>query len=542
MEQEGFPTELFAQTIPDVMVCPICQCVMRQAVTLMCQGSHKACEACCERWIKTQGASVTCPCCRQELIKPHFNRDPYFNSLIQQLAVHCPQPPCEWQGKLEDLARHQTHECSYREAQGTTPVCPAGRTRSPARTATSRSHRAQCPEALQTCPVPGCDAKVARCRLENHLATAPDPPHLARLQAATKAALDACRADLARSAAAQQHLQGVVDVLKKQLQQVAVLLANPPCCRDPATGSISLRAIRQKLEEHFGMDLSAIRDTIKEIVQRLVPQLFWALREALAELEMTHRTEVPPCPPSSQSPFFFAASDLKGLGQLEIVSRMGGSQCCFKARIIPSKTAGGVAAALPVVLKIAAGDYGLAAHQAAFAAGFAPALIACYRLPSLDPIPIPLRPHPAPTSTVSPPLLAAINSATAAAAAAAAAATRPSHVLVIMEELTDCQPWYALDPDLRLALAGPLKDAVARFHAEGWVHGDLRDINVGATMAPAPRLVIVDYDWSGPVGVATYPPFLNHEIGWPEGAVSGGLITRQHDDDWVEHLTFVARV
>ncbi|KAJ4455601.1 hypothetical protein PAPYR_9408 [Paratrimastix pyriformis] len=266
-------------------------------------------------------------------------------------------------------------------------------------------------------------------------------------------------------------------------------------------------------------------------------RLFWALREALAELEMTHRIAAPPCPPSSQDPFFFAASDLKGLGQLEIVSRMGGQ--CFKARIIPSKTAGGVAAALPVALKIVAGDYGVAAHQAAFVAGFAPALVACYQLPSLDPIPI--RPHPAPASTVSPLLLAAINSA-AAAATAATAATSPSHVLVIMEDLTDFRPWYALDPDLRLALAGPLKDAVARLHAEGWVHGDLRDINVGATMAPAPRLVIIDYDWSGPVGVATYPLFLNHEIGWPEGAVSGGLITREHDDDWVEQLTFVARV
>ncbi|KAJ4456888.1 putative p68 RNA helicase [Paratrimastix pyriformis] len=279
--QQGFPAELFVQAIPDVMVCPICQCVMRQAVTLMCRGSHKACEACCEMWVKKQG-KATCPCCRQELSGPHFNRDPYFNSLIQQLSVRCAQRPCEWQGKLEDLDRHQTQECSQREVgcshAGCPHRCPASalpahldgcgwkpepctgccqvmpRKDLPAHRATvcpameglcpdchqpcQRSaldaHRAQCPEAPLPCPVPGCDAQVARCRMEHHIATAA-PQHvicLGRLlvkgQAdleATKAALSETQRMLSQSTTAQQRMQTDLEVTKAALSETQKTLS-----------------------------------------------------------------------------------------------------------------------------------------------------------------------------------------------------------------------------------------------------------------------------------------------------------------------------
>ncbi|KAJ4455329.1 putative TNF receptor-associated factor 3 [Paratrimastix pyriformis] len=239
------------------MLCPICHCVMRQAVTLMCRGSHKACETCCQQWMERK---PTCPCCQQELAKPHFNRDPLFNSFIQQLPVHCPKrPSCEWQGKLEDLTRHQTQECGQREVGCTHggcthrcpacalpghlegcqwkpvpcekcakvmprkdiqghlgTVCPAVEVPCPDchqlfQRSTLDAHRAQCPEAPLPCPVQGCDAKVARCRLEEHIATAA-PQHVTCLSRAlqrTQAAMDECRA-------AQQRLQDEVAALRKQ--------------------------------------------------------------------------------------------------------------------------------------------------------------------------------------------------------------------------------------------------------------------------------------------------------------------------------------
>ncbi|KAJ4461939.1 hypothetical protein PAPYR_1639 [Paratrimastix pyriformis] len=130
-DEGGFPTELFfEQGLPDVMICPICHEVMRKAVTLICGGSHKACETCSQKWVQEKnGRDVPCPCCKQVLPEPHFHRDPLFDSLIQRLPVRCPQRPCEWQGKLEDLTRHQTQECTEREVGcshgGCTHRCPA---------------------------------------------------------------------------------------------------------------------------------------------------------------------------------------------------------------------------------------------------------------------------------------------------------------------------------------------------------------------------------------------------------------------------------
>ncbi|KAJ4461956.1 hypothetical protein PAPYR_1657 [Paratrimastix pyriformis] len=337
--QEGFPADIFAQTVPDVMVCPICHGVMRQAVTFMCRGSHKACETCCQQWVK-QMTPATCPCCREQLAEPHFNRDPFFNSLIQptRSALHAgpirfllfdhpvtptfAQRPCEWQGKLEDLARHQTQECSQRVVgcshPGCTHRCPActlpghldtcewkpvscekclqmiARKELPAHLGTvcpavevpcpdchllfQRSaldaHRAQCPEAPLPCPIPGCDVKLTRCRMADHLATA-SAQHLACLQVAferTKAESDAAKEALAQSLAAQQRLQDEVNDLKGQVHRLEQQdLLDRGDCTDPS-GDISLKLVRQKLEEHFGMKLGPAKDTIKEIVRSLAPR------------------------------------------------------------------------------------------------------------------------------------------------------------------------------------------------------------------------------------------------------------------------------
>ncbi|KAJ4454955.1 hypothetical protein PAPYR_10199 [Paratrimastix pyriformis] len=275
--REGFPTELFQQDVHPAMLCPICQCVMRQAVTLLCRGSHKTCESCCQRWAK-QKQPVTCPCCRQEIAEPYFNRDPVFNSMIQQLRVHCPQRPCGWQGALEDLTRHQTHECAQREVgcshEGCTfrcpacnlqahldacewhplpcekcgavmarkdhqahlgTVCPAAEVPCPDchrlfRRSALDAHRAQCPEASLPCPVPGCDAQIARCRMEDHLAAgaAQHVTCLSRALLQGQAAAERDRAELRAALTAQQRLQGEVEALKRQVAGLAPALVRAP--------------------------------------------------------------------------------------------------------------------------------------------------------------------------------------------------------------------------------------------------------------------------------------------------------------------------
>eukprot|EP00708_Paratrimastix_pyriformis_P003081 GAFH01001850.1.p2 GENE.GAFH01001850.1~~GAFH01001850.1.p2 ORF type:complete len:360 (-),score=207.26 GAFH01001850.1:317-1372(-) len=58
------------------------------------------------------------------------------------------------------------------------------------------------------------------------------------------------------------------DALTKQIQS----LLDSGNGTDSSTGSISLKVIRKKLEEHFGMELTVVKDTIKEIVTSLAPQ------------------------------------------------------------------------------------------------------------------------------------------------------------------------------------------------------------------------------------------------------------------------------
>ncbi|KAJ4461085.1 hypothetical protein PAPYR_2530 [Paratrimastix pyriformis] len=108
----GFPTELFVRAVHPAMVCPICHCVIRESVTILCHKSHKSCKACCQRCLAQK---AECPQCQNRLIPPYYNLDPVFDSLVQELLVRCPRRPCQWQGTLENFPRHQLHECAQRD-------------------------------------------------------------------------------------------------------------------------------------------------------------------------------------------------------------------------------------------------------------------------------------------------------------------------------------------------------------------------------------------------------------------------------------------
>ncbi|KAJ4455699.1 hypothetical protein PAPYR_9299 [Paratrimastix pyriformis] len=173
-------------------------------------------------------------------------------------------------------------------------------------------------------------------------------------------------------------------------------------------------------------------------------------------------------------------------------------------------------AASPVVVKVVRGRYGLQAHLAAMRAHVAPPLIACYALPTMQPL---------------------FLAGTAPAPPPAAPDPTGDYILVIMAEVS-FTPWSRLSPARREALVPHLEAAVRQLHESDLVHGDLRGRNVGlADASPdAASLCLVDFDWAGRVGTARYPPFLNSAIKWPDGAVSEGLIGKEHDDCWLALL------
>ncbi|KAG6374536.1 hypothetical protein JVT61DRAFT_4585 [Boletus reticuloceps] len=85
----------------------------------------------------------------------------------------------------------------------------------------------------------------------------------------------------------------------------------------------------------------------------------------------------------------------------------------------------------------------------------------------------------------------------------------------------------------------PLPDTVFRdiagaldiFHSFGFVHGDIRDVNIMVSKSEGPmKFMFVDLDWSGKVNEARYPSYVNRRsIVRPEDALRGKHITQRHD-------------
>ncbi|KAG8899094.1 hypothetical protein FRC01_010673, partial [Tulasnella sp. 417] len=85
--------------------------------------------------------------------------------------------------------------------------------------------------------------------------------------------------------------------------------------------------------------------------------------------------------------------------------------------------------------------------------------------------------------------------------------------------------------------------AIRALHEEGWVFGDLRPPNIMLYMMRdsggggiRKGAMLVDFDWAGKENEQRYPPSLNPDIEWPEGAVGWGLIRMEHDDRMLELL------
>ena len=60
-----------------------------------------------------------------------------------------------------------------------------------------------------------------------------------------------------------------------------------------------------------------------------------------------------------------------------------------------------------------------------------------------------------------------------------------------------------------------------------YVHGDLRPQNI---IVAENKVYIIDFDWAGKDGEATYPPTLNTASNWAPGVMPNCQITKEHDN------------
>ena len=76
-----------------------------------------------------------------------------------------------------------------------------------------------------------------------------------------------------------------------------------------------------------------------------------------------------------------------------------------------------------------------------------------------------------------------------------------------------------------------MQKAIELLHKNGYVFGDFRDPNV--LVQEGGGVMLIDFDWAGTEGEATYPLWLNPDISWPEGVQPDGFLTKAHDIAWL---------
>jgi len=87
-----------------------------------------------------------------------------------------------------------------------------------------------------------------------------------------------------------------------------------------------------------------------------------------------------------------------------------------------------------------------------------------------------------------------------------------------------------------------VKEALALFHKEGYVHGDVRQTNImvtrdGVDSTDLGDVILIDFDWAGKENTVRYPSdiTLDHpELLRLEDVDCGGLICSAHDDEMLE--------
>ena len=82
-----------------------------------------------------------------------------------------------------------------------------------------------------------------------------------------------------------------------------------------------------------------------------------------------------------------------------------------------------------------------------------------------------------------------------------------------------------------------IKSAVDQLHAIDIVFADLREPNILVVkVAEKHRAMLIDFDWCGMHLVDRYPPSMNPQITWPEGAEPGAPLDKAHDHAWLSNL------
>ena len=153
-----------ADTVPQDLVCPICQDLLEDAQQTPC--GHLFCKKCLRKTINSQGRkgqyvcygdtmyigggyseSFECPVCRSKHTKAAYD-DTYNDRRVKSVKVKCLNPPCEWTGPLSDVGKHRTSDsgCQHEKVK-----CPKGCGEEMTRGCLPQHQRNSCPLRAHSC-------------------------------------------------------------------------------------------------------------------------------------------------------------------------------------------------------------------------------------------------------------------------------------------------------------------------------------------------------------------------------------------------------
>ncbi|KAF8802373.1 hypothetical protein BYT27DRAFT_7173144 [Phlegmacium glaucopus] len=110
--------------------------------------------------------------------------------------------------------------------------------------------------------------------------------------------------------------------------------------------------------------------------------------------------------------------------------------------------------------------------------------------------------------------------------------------MVVMDIVTEgyCEFEVAIESPIG-DLFRQMREKLTAFHEAGYVHGDIRDINI-KVQEDSSGFMFLDFDWAGKIGEARYPAnvYRGPDLWRPEGAYDGELITAEHDSQMLAAL------
>ena len=107
----------FVDTLPDDVICQICQYPSREPYLSVCCG-HIFCKSCLEKYIASSSfreVRQVCPVCRSTDFKSFPNKQ--IDRKVRSLHVLCIhyQKGCQWRGEVNAISKHQNVDCQFQE-------------------------------------------------------------------------------------------------------------------------------------------------------------------------------------------------------------------------------------------------------------------------------------------------------------------------------------------------------------------------------------------------------------------------------------------